>query len=484
MEFQKKIKSNLIIENNKLFKIDKSSKTIQFNHNYIPIFSKPKVSYDGETMNNNEQKQRNIIDGKKHSLFLKKIDLKEKKNKYYIEGVYKLFNDENVFLENSYKGKKIIIGKSRNKSSVNMGLRNIHKRATKRTKTIIKSKLNNNSITLKINSNQNNNNNTLANDSIKGRKILSLISKKNDNYISDDELKNIYQECIYRENVNMHENFEKSKNINRNKSFIYDNNLNKNFYSEQEFNNILKLQSKILNKNKLKNIETKKMIDRLSKHTLKDSDKLLMNQINDYRLKKEKLDELDSNRNKILNNNSPNYKNKEYKNINKKLQWLSSLRVYKNKINKLTKQKRRCASSSIEGQFLYSFDKRDILFDLSGQIKPLFAQFTPKINENEKIRDTINDIKSEKRIIKSSSKIINNLDKTNLYKGLNIKGKKLINFEIELSKELEGKKKRIIHYPYKEEDITTKLFAKSYSINNFFVPKSIRNTLELHYNKP
>ena len=454
-----------------------------------PLIKKQKLSYD---LNSEKINNRN-----KRSLFLKKINLKENKNKYYIEGVYKLFNDENVFLENLYKGKKIIIGKSRNKSSINNhSIRVKNKHYTK--KAMMKS------MNASNNTKSNfapNNNNTFVNESInqinKGRKAI-LIGKRNDNYITDDELKQIYQECIIRENENNLQLSTIKSKYSKNKSFI--NGDNKNISSEHEVNNILNLQSLVLSNYKLRNVEENKMIDRLLRHTSKNKEKLLMNQINDYRLRKEKIDEMDKNN---LMSSNPKYTN--FKEINKKLQWCTSLRDYQNKIEVNDEKNKRLSSSNIHGfsspnKNFYSFDKRDIVFDLSGQIKPLFAQITPKtIKENEKIRDTLIDLKIQKKMAKNNKinnpikdkNVINRQKsflnkkgiKGNLYKGLNIRGKKLINFEIELSKDLEGKKKKIVQFPYKEEEITNKIFAKSYSVNNFYIPKSLKNTVELHYDK-
>ena len=125
---------------------------------------------------------------------------------------------------------------------------------------------------------------------------------------------------------------------------------------------------------------------------------------------------------------------------------------------------------------------------MCGNISPLFAQITPKTyKEKEKIRDTLNDLNLQKRnsistnLKKQNLLIKNKKSRINSYKGLYIKGKKLLNFEIEISKDLEGKKKKIIQFPYREDDISNKLFAKSFSFNNFFMPKSIKNTFELHY---
>ena len=484
IEFQKRLKS--LDENNILHILDKQKKIKRYSSNTTPLI-KQKINYDSSENIRDSNKPININDSK-HSLFLKKINLKENKNKYYIEGVYQLFNDENMFLDSIYKGKKIVIGKSRNKKSIILNIRNNQKINTKKlnyikpkNKNLSSSNITNNkSYTFQMNNNTANDSNMQSTKG--GRKIIWAGAKKNDNYISDDELKNIYQDCINRENACFKEYTEKSKN----KSFI--NNSNKS-PSIKEVNNILNLQSLVLNKYKIRKMETKKMIDRLLRQTTKNKDTLLINQLNDYRLKKEKIDEEETNH--IIIDN-PNFKNTNIKEVEQKIQWLSSLRDYQNDIN-IKDNKKRCISSNNKDlnslqHYCYSFDKRDILFDLSGKLYPLFAQIIPKVyKENEKIRDTLHDMKTHKNnsiynntFSKFNNIIFNNKNKSNLYKGLNIRGKKLLNFEIELSKELEGKKKKLVQFPYRDDEITTKLFAKSYSVNNFFVPKSVKNTFELH----
>ena len=485
MEPHNRFSINSIEGNNSGYNLKKS----QFYQQSVPMIKKQKLNYDI----NSEKKDNN----NKRSLFLKKINIKDNKNKYYKEGVYKLFNDENVFLENLYKGKKIIIGKSRNKSSIS----NRHKIRIKTrhyTKKALIKPLNN---SINTKNNFTHNSNILVNESInqnnKGRKVV-LVGKKNDKFITDDELKQIYHECIIRENEsNLQLSTIKSK-YNKSKSFI--NGDNKNVSSEHEVNNILNLQSIVLSNFKLRNMEENKMIDRLLKYTSKNKEKLLINQINDYRLKKEKIDEMDKN---IIISSNPNYRN--FKEVNNKLQWYTSLRDYQNKMEVNNEKNRRLSPTNKNGflspnKNLYSFDKRDIVFDLSGQIKPLFAQISPKTyKENEKIRDTLKDLKTQKKTgkenyINNPSNNRNSINRQksffnskgirrNLYKGLNIRGTKLINFEIELSKDLEGKKKKIVQFPYKEEEITNTIFAKSYSANNFYIPKSLKNTVELHYDK-
>ena len=482
IDFNKKLK-NLNEENN-FFLSDKKKKVKSFSYNMTPLI-KQKINYDSlEILKGPKQNNFNDNNQFKHSLFLKKINLKERKNKYYIEGVYKLFNDENVFLENIYKGRKIVIGKSRNKSSINSHLnyRKHNKTNTKKGNLVNpKSKMSSSNILNNTRSFNQYNNNTFISDSAmqgsKGRKMAMFV-KKNDNYITDDELKNIYQECNNREK----KGFKKAVLKLKNKSFVY-HKYNKS-PEDKEINNILNLQSSILNKYKLRNNETNKMVNKLLNNTSKRRyNKLLINQINDYRLKKEKIDEEDIN---YIIKKNPNFKNNKIKEVEKKLQWLSSLREYqidsKNNMNRCMSSKNKDLTS------YYSFDKRDILYDLCGKIHPLYAQITPKIyKDKEKIRDTLNEIINQKilQINKNpniNKTLIGNKNRLNLYNGLNIKGTKLINFEIELSKELEGKKKKIIQFPYRDEEITTKFFAKSYSHNNFYAPKSVKNAVELHYN--
>ena len=463
----------------------------KFSINPVTPLMNQKINIESPSENKKDFHKPIKFNENKHSLFLKKINMKENKNKYYIEGVYKLFNDEKAFLENIYRGRRIVVGKSRNKNTINTSIRNHNKHTTKKIKQLNKNVSSNNLTFNKSNTFQINNN-TFANDNSlmqsKGRKMIWIGGKKNDNYISDEDLKNIYQECINRENIALKEYADKAKN----KSFIQNNNKSP---LVKECNNILNLQSLILDKFKLRNMETNKLIDRLLRHTTKKKDNLLMNHINDYRIIKEKKDEEEINN--IINNN-PNFKINNIKEVEKKIQWLSSLREYEDNKKINTNKKNRCISSnnkdsSTPQKYYYSFNKRDIIFDLTGNLFPIFAQVTPKIyREKEKIRDTLNDLKAQKKNsilsinnnIKMNNLLINNKKtRLNSYKGLNIKGKKLLNFEIELSKELEGKKKKIVQDPYREDELTSKLFAKSYSVNNFFVPKSVKNTIELHYNQ-
>ena len=247
------------------------------------------------------------------------------------------------------------------------------------------------------------------------------------------------------------------------------------------------------------------MEKRLLMNTMKSKDELLINQINDYRIKKEEIEELDNKNNeeninnKTVNNNLYLTQEQKLRDLNKNMQWLTSLRDYDNNnlsniiIKKQpTQLKKRCNSSSIlnlKNRYIsfHSFDKRDIIFNLSNKFDSIYAQITPSNNkESEKIRDTFKDLdifSRNSRRNKEKYKLENNiLYKTNMFDGLNIQGKKLINFEIELSKELEGKKKRIVKIPYLENEIKSKIFVETNKINKIDIPQTVKNTVELHYN--
>ena len=446
----------------------------------------------GETrqnkLNNNNKK---IF---KKNLFLKKIDLKDLSNKYYLEGIHKIFNEEKLFLKEIYKDNKIVVGKSHNKSETNLlkksdfNKRNFFKKQSQLTKQKERTFSSTTNLTFRTDS---------LKPSAKSRKIYG---KKKENYITDDDLRNIYQKWIQREKDN---NNKKTK-IKHNLKFSKINNV-----SKKEFEGILNLQNLILKKRKERNIETSKMEERLLRFTSKHRDKLLINQINDYRIKKEEIEEMDIKNheeninNKITSINLMKTPNQKLKDLDQNLQWLSSLRDYekndnyKNNYNTIVKnqtnpKKKRCNSSNIlnlKNRYIsyHSFDKRDVFFNFNCNFDSIYAQIIPSNYKGiEKIRDSVKHIKYFSRNFKRKrerNKLESNiLYKTNLFDGLNIRGKKLINFEMELSKELEGKRKRIIKFPYLDNEINSKIFVESNIIKKSDIPQTVKNTVELHYN--
>ena len=248
-------------------------------------------------------------------------------------------------------------------------------------------------------------------------------------------------------------------------------------------------------------------------HTSKHRDKLLINKISDYRIKKEEIDELENNnleldiKNKTSNNILTKTKNKKLKlkESNAFMDWLVSLRDYdtNNKNNKnnssinilktkqLNEMKKRCNSGNIlnlkNKSSFYSFDKKEVLYNPGLKLNSIYARIIPnKYKQKEKIRDTLKDFKNISRNFlrnKQRNKLENNiLHKTNIYEGLNVKGKSLLNFEIEISKDLEGKRKRIVKFPYLENETEEKTFFESFNINKNDIPQTVKNASELHYN--
>ena len=275
-----------------------------------------------------------------------------------------------------------------------------------------------------------------------------------------------------------------------------------NYNNNKDFYDILHLQSSILNNHRLRKIETKKIVNRILRYTSKEKDNnLLINQINDYRIKKEMIAEKEL---KEMRKRNPDSKSP----LEKKFMWLSSLREYQKGVdnksqnidvnaNKRKNQNQTISMATTSDQFFlktnyYSFYRRDNVYEFEGN-DPLFARKADKNEENEKIRDTLGESINNLKLMKNRNKFLksgvnnslynNRLNRINYFRWLNIKGKKLLEFEMELSKELEGKKKNIVIIPYNEEDIENKVFAKSYSVNNFYAPKAVKNACELHCKK-
>ena len=449
------------------------------------LSAKKKISFNlknsiDKSINNNG-KDNNPNDKNKF-LFIRKINLKEKQNKYYTKGVFEIFNNKNLFLENKYKGKKIVLASSGKKKQNEIKLRKEHRSFTK--KRIFKSNLDsmtykyilnnvsdkNNIIDIQSKSDQtklirNTRKSSLFNGqqqntsgsfilynihgskkcasnfdysfrnqkNMYGKRYPLLYASQNNN-ITDSELKEIYQECINRQEKNKQKEIENKK-----KNQIFSSSFCCNLP------NMLNLQEKILNDQKNFDKENKKIyykiLNNTSKHIEKD---LLMKQLQNFRIKKEKFEGSDSK-----------------KNLQYQIKWVTNLRRYNNQI--ISKN---------------NFNKKQNLtyWDALSDISPLYPNLLLDYqNYKEKIRgdECYEDKKCDKHLIKNKTSI-------NFYKGLDIKGKKLIDSEIELSKELEGKKKILIKSVYKKEETSSKIFAKSNSCHKFDFPKTVYNTMNVH----
>ena len=145
------------------------------------------------------------------------------------------------------------------------------------------------------------------------------------NNISDCDLKIIFQKFLEKEkekeksgkeieNIKLRKDIE---NLNESKRNInYKNLLNKSI--DKEINSRLNLQEKILNNFQIYNKENQRLINKILKKTSKNNkDILLMNTLDDFRIKMEKIDE--------------DYKMEQDNYYNKINYWLSNLRNYPSK---------------------------------------------------------------------------------------------------------------------------------------------------------
>jgi hypothetical protein len=346
------------------------------------------------------------------------------------------------------------------------------------------------------------------------RKSLNIFRKRSSifftgqNLISDHELKMVYQQFLEREKDNKKKELNNKDKENTNK------NINKNIDKStinKEIKSRLNLQEKILNKYKFSNKENQKLINKILKHTSKNNnDILLMNQIDDYRYKMEKIDEdKRMNQDSIYNNtiywlsSLGNYSNNKIKkgeegkmtnNINNST--FPSIYSYMRKTNNNSKE---AIYDNYINNFQYSFGSNSTLYcDLESSITPLYAFIlSDNLKNNEKIRNT--HIDNNYYLNNKNNSFINyklknnisvpslnnqfNIKEKNNIKDLNVEGKRLIDLEIEMSKNLEGKKKRLIKANYNDDETDTKTFAYSTVSDIFHFPKAVKNALELHSNK-
>ena len=572
---EKKSQNNNFENKKKLFRYSKSlifpyknnnqeKESLEEPENIININKpKPKNLISKSTRFQNKNKKEN------HLLIVHKINIKDKKNTFYKEGVNDIFNDENLFLNDIYKNKRVIVGRNKpNKFKANYlsnslskkNLGNFNKYRFYKSSTIknysllkkrndIRNSFRKNNIVDKNFLNayelkENNQNYSICSESSRYefRKSFNLYGKRSNIFvpgqdgISDNELKILYQRFLDREKENKKNIIKKmalsignkdKEHIKFKNNMIKDinNKLFKKIYRstiDKEIKSRLHLQEKILNKFHNHNKENQKIINKILKKTSKDNnDILLMNTIDDYRIKMEKIDE-----DRTINQNN---------NYNKTIYWLSSLRNYPNKNknngdddkisnnNKTnnnnsnimnnnstlpsiynTRRKTNTSKEDIYDNYLnnyqYSFGNNSNLYcDIDSNITPLYAFIlSDNLKSNEKIRNShiddyynINNKNNSNinyKVIKKNLSVpsINNkiyINDKSCIKDINVEGKRLIDYEMEMSKHLEGKKKKLIKINYAEDETDTKTFAKSTLVDTFYYPKAVKNAFQLHYNK-
>ena len=392
------------------------------------------------TEENNNKTDTNKLEVKKNTLFVKKINLKESKYNYFSKVMKNIFLKPKYYLENYYKGKRIIIGKkidiikdlkinkelldfkrknNKRKPFTSKGGKNLPKfsivqlkKANGSSKSFLSSKLRD---TDKIT--------TESNRSYKNKKDLRKTS------ISDYELKLIYKEVRDREK------FNKNKEI--------------DFFMDETAGlgelKMLDLQEKIL---KIKNNGYKCRRDLLNKiinKTFRDKNNVLMEQKKQLlTLKTKKID-------KELTTFSVFYNISDYETKN----WAYNLRK---------KEEEKCFFTPQKKQ------NKEIIYynsDLStnSTVKEIKKIFYKKINKEIK-KDGIRNNKIDADF--------------NSFQSLNIKGKKLLDHEIKINSPLLGKAKKIFYYNYNKNEISPLLIAQSSPKEIVRTPRIVNNSFKLH----
>ena len=210
---------------------------------------------------------------------------------------------------------------------------------------------------------------------------------------------------------------------------------------------MLNLQEKIIKIKNKRNRVNKIISDKIMNYTFKDRDEILMNQKNDLLVIKGKT--LDKSLYKFNSENSS--LNEIMKN------WVFSFRKNKDE----EKQSELCSPE----EFIYNNKNNE---DVSFLNKD-------KHNNIRKIILQKNNISHKKNDINES-----NNSNLSLFHNLFIQGKNLLKQEINLSKELYGKKKKIYRYYFTPGEISSMLVAKSSSAKKNLNPKAVINSMEIH----
>ena len=376
----------------------------------------------------------------KKSFIIKKINLKESSNNYYSTAIQNIFHSPVHFLNDSYQGKKVLIGKNHHLFQDIISNRDlsdlIYPRQKKRKKTISSS--NNSLINIKrgiqrkrsLKSNRKEIDKFNSSESSRSYRPLG---EQRTFSVSDNELKVIYKDV--------------EENIKNNKNNIQDILLNQT--GSLSIGQMLDLQEKILKKNKTRPQIRKKLIDKIMNKTFKEKKNILMNQMNNYLiLKRKKMD-------KELTKFCLLHKTSNIVNRN----WMYNLRK-----NVVTKNEERKCISPLQKEIIY-YNKDFFPNELNCDVKKNLFNKIYKIKLN-----------------KDDSKNNRILSETNLnsFRSLYIQGKNLLNHEIKLSKDLVGKKKKLIQYTFIPKEISSMLLAKSKSKDSVMTPKAIINTMNIH----
>ena len=422
-------------------------------------------------------------------LLVKKINIKDKSNSYYSKGLNKIFNDVDKYLDHKYEGKKVIVGKECTSKGLkeltdyffrkNRKRRTIRKNDLKSSLNIFNKALRSKASIAYLDQTKNNSSDTMKN-SINKFSRRDYITKYP---LSDYEMKKIFQEGLEREKQNKKERKDFSceslgSDINSDVSMNNIKKINKIKSAKHlmntermNLNNMLHLQEKIL-KDRIKGDKIdKKISNKLMSAVPKEKSKLLMNDKKELIVIKKKEINREINTYKTLIKGGIEIKN-----------WMSELRLNNKDKKKINANKKEIVFfNKNANSFLGSNDENKRINYSKIKIPSLFSKCRDK-DKYKKNMYSYHKLKSGSVDNADNRKNYNKNEssKSNLYNSLFIKGKSLLEHEIKISKELLGKKKKIIYYAYNPEEISSVLFSKSKYLNNTTTPKAIINSIEIH----
>ena len=464
---------NLSLYNNKVTNCEKKFNYKRYNKiiiNNIFEMNKDKENDINFININNDSKPNNKAKNKIKNK-TKNDEIPKNKNSKYSNALKNIFQKPEYFLNNYYKGNKVIVGKKYNKIKGIKELFEYCLRRRKRRKTVNdKSTMQSLSVFQKslrrkrIISSKRRETSFESSSYEETNKTICVSPNENEVKnipISDNDLKLLYKHFELREEKNK-ENRIKYRSSN-------------NFFNKSTpfgINKMLNLQEKILEINKKKDKIAQKIVNKIMNVTSKQKDKILMTGLkNNFIIKSKSMDKEIHRFNAFF----PNFNDMMRK-------WIYNLR----------KSNKEVEESKKNSEEIICLNKNLTLFRNKSELNmrnKLYEKFNinDKMNKTERKSMNLFDINKSKNNLRSNNNINNNNNFINnnsinlsSFHNLFIQGKNLLNQEIRLSKELFGKKKFLFQYNFVPDEISSILMAKSNTMKNINKPKAVINSMQIH----
>ena len=204
------------------------------------------------------------------------------------------------------------------------------------------------------------------------------------------------------------------------------------------------LQEKVLKVKKQKQKYNEKISNKIMNITFKERNNILMNEKKELLVLKTKPVDKELTKFSIFN--------KHLSNLTKN--WLYNLRKDEKK------EEQKNLNSKYKELIYYNkdYNKDFTTFNVKSQIRKKFFKRIKK----DRIRKNNSDID------------------LNSFHSLYIQGKHLLNQEIKITKDLVGKKKKLLQYKFNPNEISSIFLARSNPIDTVTTPKSVINSMEIH----